>query len=212
MKTIRLVALMALTASGLSCSGGSSGDYSDSSYGARRYSGFGFRAGVVATVNESGTPYEDGPTAGLCHAGAIGRNLLYEVSADGQVEVARPSNCKTYCPACARICPSVAIIFPKYKSGPICGEAPPPAATSGEKVKVNLKELLTGDVHEMLRRRSRQSVGKPGCACGKDAPEDLEIPPEAMEAIRQRLEDAGPEGPDAPAQREPEGCPRRTDN
>ena len=58
---------------GLSCSGPSGG---------RHYSGFGIRAGMVTTINERGTAYEDGPTAGICLAGEFSGGLLYEASAD----------------------------------------------------------------------------------------------------------------------------------
>jgi NAD-dependent dihydropyrimidine dehydrogenase PreA subunit len=37
------------------------------------------------------------------------------------VKVAQPQNCKNNCPACARVCPSRAIIFPKYEKSPING-------------------------------------------------------------------------------------------
>lgn len=37
------------------------------------------------------------------------------------IRVARPQNCKNNCPACARMCPSRAIIFPKYEKSPING-------------------------------------------------------------------------------------------
>lgn len=37
------------------------------------------------------------------------------------VRVVRPQNCKNNCPACARMCPSQAIIFPKYEKSPING-------------------------------------------------------------------------------------------
>jgi len=40
---------------------------------------------------------------------------------DGKVRVAQPQNCKNNCPACARVCPSKAIIFPKYEKSPING-------------------------------------------------------------------------------------------
>ncbi len=40
---------------------------------------------------------------------------------DSLVEVALPENCKTDCPACARICPETAIIFPKHIKSPING-------------------------------------------------------------------------------------------
>ncbi|MBS2099149.1 ATP-binding protein [Carboxylicivirga linearis] len=38
-----------------------------------------------------------------------------------EVKVIHPENCKNNCPACARICPSSAIIFPKYEKSPING-------------------------------------------------------------------------------------------
>ncbi|MDR0349523.1 MAG: ferredoxin family protein [Tannerella sp.] len=40
---------------------------------------------------------------------------------DKQVRVVKPQNCKNNCPACARICPSKAIIFPKYDKSPVNG-------------------------------------------------------------------------------------------
>lgn len=38
-----------------------------------------------------------------------------------QVKVTQPQNCKNNCPACARVCPSQAIMFPKYEKSPING-------------------------------------------------------------------------------------------
>lgn len=38
-----------------------------------------------------------------------------------RVKVVKPQNCKNNCPACARMCPSKAIIFPKYEKSPING-------------------------------------------------------------------------------------------
>lgn len=40
---------------------------------------------------------------------------------DRKVKVVHPQNCKNNCPACARMCPSKAIIFPKYEKSPING-------------------------------------------------------------------------------------------
>jgi len=39
----------------------------------------------------------------------------------GCVKVVQPQNCKNNCPACARMCPSKAVIFPKYEKSPING-------------------------------------------------------------------------------------------
>jgi NAD-dependent dihydropyrimidine dehydrogenase PreA subunit len=40
---------------------------------------------------------------------------------NGRVAVRQPGNCKNNCPACARLCPSEAIIFPKYERSPVNG-------------------------------------------------------------------------------------------
>ena len=45
---------------------------------------------------------------------------VYTVKDEG-VKVTQPQNCKNNCPACARVCPSKAIIFPKYEKSPING-------------------------------------------------------------------------------------------
>ena len=47
---------------------------------------------------------------------------VYEM-VDDRVRVMNPANCKNNCPACARNCPSEAIIFPKYGRSPINGGA-----------------------------------------------------------------------------------------
>src|SRR5882672_2371173 len=47
---------------------------------------------------------------------------VYGVSGDGKIQVQNNDNCKTNCPACSRVCPEVAIMFPKYTAGPINGE------------------------------------------------------------------------------------------
>lgn len=40
---------------------------------------------------------------------------------EGRVRVKQPQQCKNNCPACARMCPSKALIFPKYEQSPING-------------------------------------------------------------------------------------------
>jgi NAD-dependent dihydropyrimidine dehydrogenase PreA subunit len=45
---------------------------------------------------------------------------VYSVK-NGDVKVTQPQNCKNNCPSCARVCPSKAIMFPKYEKSPING-------------------------------------------------------------------------------------------
>ncbi len=64
---------------------------------------------------------------------------------DGRVWVKQPQQCKNNCPACARICPSKAVIFPKYEKSPING---------GEAEEEQAVSLDTGTLYaEALRTR-----------------------------------------------------------
>lgn len=79
---------------------------------------------------------------------------VYGVSEDNKIQVQNNDNCKTNCPACSRVCPEVAIMFPKYSTGPINGDEISEADTSREKIKVDISSLLGGDVYSALRTRS----------------------------------------------------------
>jgi NAD-dependent dihydropyrimidine dehydrogenase PreA subunit len=79
---------------------------------------------------------------------------VYELSQDGKVEVVKPANCKTNCPACARACPERAIIFPKYGQSPINGDQVE-ESDNGSKTRVDLSELTDGDILKKIRRRSK---------------------------------------------------------
>lgn len=106
--------------------------------------------------------------AGFCLFG------VYEL-ADGKVRVARPRKCKNDCPACSRVCPAGAIIFPKYPDPPINGiDAPAP---EGSLAGVDLRKLRKEDVLAELRRRSAAAA--------------------AAEGQRRRSADSAPAAPDA---------------
>jgi NAD-dependent dihydropyrimidine dehydrogenase PreA subunit len=79
---------------------------------------------------------------------------VYGVSKDSKIQVQNQSNCKTECPACSRVCPEVAIMFPKYRHGPINGEEVKADDIRREAMKVDISALLGGDVYAMLRDRS----------------------------------------------------------
>lgn len=81
---------------------------------------------------------------------------VFKLSDDGKVVVERPANCKMNCPACARVCPEAAIIFPKYGESPINGdEVDEEALKIADKSKA-LADLMDGDVHEIIRSRSKK--------------------------------------------------------
>ncbi len=79
---------------------------------------------------------------------------VYGVDADRKLQVQNQDNCKTNCPACSRVCPEAAILFPKYKAGPINGDLVSDADLQREKMKIDISALLGGDVYSLLRERS----------------------------------------------------------
>lgn len=78
---------------------------------------------------------------------------VYGVDAAGKIEVRNEEKCKTNCPACSRVCPEVAILFPKYKQGPINGDVVRAEDTQKDNVKVDISALLGGDIYSSLRGR-----------------------------------------------------------
>ena len=79
---------------------------------------------------------------------------------DGKIQVQNESNCKTDCPACSRVCPEVAIMFPKYKAGPINGDEISADDVRREGMKVDISALLGGDIYALLRDRSAKAQSR----------------------------------------------------
>ncbi len=85
---------------------------------------------------------------------------VYGVSGEGKIQVQNNDNCKTNCPACSRVCPEVAIMFPKYSSGPINGDVVNESDLNREKMKVDITSLLGGDIYARLRDRSEAAKSR----------------------------------------------------
>jgi NAD-dependent dihydropyrimidine dehydrogenase PreA subunit len=85
---------------------------------------------------------------------------VYGVTGEGKIQVQNENNCKTDCPACSRVCPEVAIMFPKYKAGPINGEEVNSDDVRREAMKVDISALLGGDIYSMLRDRSERAKSR----------------------------------------------------
>ncbi|MDI9430278.1 MAG: hypothetical protein QM570_01000 [Planctomycetota bacterium] len=118
---------------------------------------------------------------------------VYGLSDEGRVEVRNPAGCKTNCPACARMCPASAIIFPKYADSPINGDDAAPPAEVREKPAPDLRRLLRGDVYDKIRRREpgrkRFSTDAPDSAPAGPCPtidalrRDLDIPDDVLASL-----------------------------
>ena len=82
---------------------------------------------------------------------------VYGVDAEQKITVQNQDNCKTDCPACSRVCPEVAILFPKYGKGPINGDVVRKQDIQREAMKVDISTLLGGDLYGSLRTRQREA-------------------------------------------------------
>jgi NAD-dependent dihydropyrimidine dehydrogenase PreA subunit len=92
---------------------------------------------------------------------------VYELAQDGKVTVAKPASCKTNCPACAKMCPRSAIIFPKYTDAPINGDM-----VSDDSHK-NLSEIFSGDIRQAIRDRTLNRLDIPADVLSSLSPQDI---------------------------------------
>ena len=71
-----------------------------------------------------------------------------------KVTVVYPQGCKNQCPACARICPATAIIFPKYKQGGAIGGSDDIDETAEQKRQAqDIETILGNDIYLALQKR-----------------------------------------------------------
>lgn len=133
---------------------------------------------------------------------------VYGVDNGDQIQVQNNDQCKTNCPACSRVCPEAAIMFPKYKSGPINGDKVGSKDLQREKMKIDISALLGGDVYDLLRTRSEKAKSRfskernPDKAlnervkCLNKLADSGDIPPEVLmslpspDVIQQRAQEA----------------------
>jgi len=124
----------------------------------RRASGKGPSPGKIEQFKESTKPrwypILDGSRCVNCqHCLQFCLFGVYALDAQGRVEVRNPDHCKTGCPACSRICPQSAIMFPLYEKDAAIGGAP------GQFV------ALDAAARKMFYTRTRQ----PCPMCGRNA-------------------------------------------
>ncbi len=81
---------------------------------------------------------------------------VYSSQPGGGVEVTRPEGCKTNCPACARLCPSAAIVFPKHNEPPFDGSEVSDEDTVRARARQARLELLGDDPYAALQARRRK--------------------------------------------------------
>lgn len=84
---------------------------------------------------------------------------VYALSPEGQVIAANPRNCKNNCPACARICPEAAIMFPKLaeSEGPLNGDEIRDEIGLKARAQINVQQILGDNAYAALAERRRLS-------------------------------------------------------
>ena len=120
---------------------------------------------------------------------------VYGVDKNDKLTVQNQSNCKTDCPACSRVCPEVAILFPKYKKGPINGDVVRQEDIQREAMKIDISALLGGDLYNSLKTRSAEARKRFSTErdeskallerkrCLKELGKDLDIPDEVLMSL-----------------------------
>ena len=109
---------------------------------------------------------------------------VYGLDGQERIEVENQDNCKKGCPACSRVCPEQAIMFPDYKTPAIAGAAVGGVAA----LKIDLTRLFGGDSKDALSQAAEErdrelvadgreavgmSIGMPKRQSGKpSAPKD----------------------------------------
>jgi len=121
---------------------------------------------------------------------------VYGLTPEGQVRVQNPAGCKTNCPACARVCPAQAIIFPKYADAPINGDEVAESNATEEMPVADLRAALQGNVYDRIRQRqpgqkrfstepqdsSNTDADRP-CPTIESLRRDLAIPPDVLASL-----------------------------
>lgn len=111
---------------------------------------------------------------------------VYGTDVQGSIKVQNPSQCKTDCPACSRVCPEAAIIFPKYKSGPINGDEVNENDHKREKMQVDLSSILGGNIYETLR--DRKTSAKSRFSAERDEEKALEEKKRCLKELQECLD------------------------
>lgn len=126
------------------------------------------------SVGERWYPVLDGSRCGNCqHCLQFCLFGVYELDAEGKVTVRRPDNCKPGCPACSRICPESAIMFPLYEKDQAIAGAPGQFVT----LDVEARKMfytrtgqacpVCGQTGEGKSRKKKDAKGEPCPECGR---------------------------------------------
>lgn len=101
------------------------------------------------------------------------------------VTVSQPHKCKTGCPACARVCPYAAIVFPKYDKNPINGDDVDESqwVKSHAESAESLKDRLSGNnIYQMLRNRKAEPTAPKSISDLEKLKDQFDIPDQLFDS------------------------------
>lgn len=121
---------------------------------------------------------------------------VYGVDGQETILVEQPDNCRKGCPACSRVCPENAIIFPQHKTPAIAGAE---VAVSGLKIdlsklfgapdtKESAIDVAARERDEQLLLAGREAVGKPASAPKRQTDRD-EASNDELDDLLDQLDD-----------------------
>ena len=117
---------------------------------------------------------------------------VYGIDAAETILVEQPDNCRKGCPACSRVCPENAIIFPQHKTPAIAGA---PAETGSLKIDLSklfgapsAVELAAAERDEQLVLAGRDAVGL-SAGVPKRQPDQAEQPRDELDDLVDGLDD-----------------------
>ena len=90
---------------------------------------------------------------------------VYGIDTVETILVEQPDNCRKGCPACSRVCPENAIIFPQHKTPVIAGSSEVDAGG----LKIDLSKLFGGDTGESAEEAAARERDEQLVLAGRDA-------------------------------------------
>ena len=81
---------------------------------------------------------------------------VFELDEHKKVFVKNHENCKNNCPACARICPEIAIMFPKLDESPINGDVIS-EEDENKNLRIDMNAIMDGDMYSAIKKRNARN-------------------------------------------------------
>lgn len=152
---------------------------------------------IFETVNARWYPVIDGARCVNCqHCLQFCLFSVYETDEQGRVIVRNPDHCKPGCPACSRICPEGAIMFPLYDRDEAIAGAPgrfmAPDAAARKMFYARTERVCpvcgTGGNHPANGSRAFSAATCPECGRSRGTPGASSGAPDDIDVLIDRLE------------------------